>query len=157
MTLQGKATEEGTRSYAKRLGTKEYFRQARNLQIGSIGIGQAAVTSGGNLRVPYLIHAATMKIGGVTTENNLVSAIESVSRRIKENGIKRVAFPPLGIGVGRFPLRSCADVMVRTVLASVVGRRCLEKVFIVLPDEDMCTLFEETYERLTSEAEVKTE
>ena len=123
--------------------------QEECLEIGSVALGQSVVTTAGRLKVPYIIHAAVMKIGGVTVETGLVKAIESAGIRIKEKKMKRVAFPPMGIGIGRFPLRSCAEVMIRTILTSVVGRRCLKKVYIVLPDEDMCTLFEEMYDFLT--------
>ncbi|MFC1581924.1 macro domain-containing protein [Planctomycetota bacterium] len=126
--------------------------QEECLEIGSIPIGQAVNTSGGNLKVPHVIHAATMKIGGVTTEANLISSIESVSRRIRELNIARVAFPPMGIGVGRFPVRRSAEVMIETIYGAVLRRRCIEQVILVLPDEDMCTLFEETHARLTGES-----
>ncbi len=123
--------------------------QEECLEIGSAGIGQAVTTGGGNLPHEYIIHAATMKIGGVTTRNNLIAAIRSADRRINELHLSSVAFPPMGIGVGRFPLRSCAEVMLTAILETVVRRRCVERVHILLPEEEMYILFEQTFARLT--------
>src|ERR1700686_5934844 len=39
--------------------------------IGAIPIGGAAITSGGNLRARYVIHAASMQLGGATTPHAL--------------------------------------------------------------------------------------
>jgi O-acetyl-ADP-ribose deacetylase (regulator of RNase III) len=124
--------------------------QEKCLEIGSIGLGQAVVTEGGNLEVPHIIHVAVMKIGGVTSEKNLIRSIESMSRRINEYKMESVALPPLGIGVGRFPIRRCAEVMIETILAHVVNRRCLKKISIVLDNEEDFGLFEETYATITS-------
>src|SRR5882762_7262405 len=39
--------------------------------IGSIPVGGAAITSGGKLRARFVIHAASMQLGGETTERAL--------------------------------------------------------------------------------------
>lgn len=131
--------------------------QEECLEKGNLNVGHAAVTSGGNLKALYIIHAATMKIGGFTTENNLRSAIKSVAVRIKDNKIKTVVFPPMGIGVGRFPERRCAEVMIEMILTVVVRVRCLEKAYIVIEDVDLCNLFEDTYAKLTGSGETTPE
>src|ERR1700689_1013701 len=42
--------------------------------IGSIPVGGAAITTGGNLRARYVIHAASMQLGGQTTARALKSS-----------------------------------------------------------------------------------
>lgn len=126
--------------------------QEECLEVGTIGIGQAAVTSGGGLKAAHIIHAATMKIGGVTTEQNLRSAIASIGRRVAELKIATLGFPPLGGGVGRFPMRRAAEVQIEMVLTDLVNCKPIEKVYIAIPDAETRTLFEETYNRLTSGA-----
>src|ERR1019366_2308596 len=40
-------------------------------EIGSVPVGGAAITSGGNLRARFVIHAASMQLGGTTTARSL--------------------------------------------------------------------------------------
>ena len=42
--------------------------------------------------------------------------------------------------------------MIQTILNAVTGRKCLEKVYIALADEETFNLFHETYERLTADS-----
>jgi len=127
------------------------------LEVGSIGLGQTLVTGGGELNVKYIIHAATMKIGGVTSEKNLISCIRSVSGRINEYKIARIGIPPMGTGVGRFPLRRCAEVMIETILAEVIKRRCLRQVLLAVEDEEEFRVFESVYFNIISGEKGKTE
>src|SRR5580658_2749219 len=40
-------------------------------RIGPIALGEAVVTTGGNLKAKFVIHAASMHLGGRTSEENL--------------------------------------------------------------------------------------
>src|SRR2546421_8282868 len=40
-------------------------------RIGAIPVGDAAITGGGKLKARHVIHAASMQLGGRTTEENL--------------------------------------------------------------------------------------
>ena len=40
-------------------------------RLGPIAVGEAAVTTGGNLKALYVIHAASMTLGGKTTADSL--------------------------------------------------------------------------------------
>jgi len=64
-------------------------------EIGSIPVGSAAITSGGNLKARFVIHAASMQLGGHTTTRALRTATahsrwSSVSREPS-----RMAFMPM--------------------------------------------------------------
>ncbi len=125
--------------------------QEECLEIHSIPPGRAAVTSGGALKCRNIIHAAIMKIGGFATEDFIVGALKSTANRLRELKLKSVAIPPLGVGVARFPIRRSAELMIETILDEMCGIRELEKAFIVLDDVDICSLFEETYTRITGD------
>src|SRR5271168_5345786 len=43
-------------------------------EIGAIPVGGAAITSGGNLKARYIIHAASMQLGGATSAQSLRSS-----------------------------------------------------------------------------------
>src|SRR5438132_7336370 len=43
-------------------------------RLGPVKLGEAAVTSGGDLKALYVIHAASMQLGGRTTVDSLRAA-----------------------------------------------------------------------------------
>src|ERR1700756_4914638 len=43
-------------------------------EIGPVPVGGAAITSGGNLKARYVIHAASMQLGGTTSAQSLRSS-----------------------------------------------------------------------------------
>src|SRR5271170_5377526 len=61
--------------------------------IGSIPVGGAAITTGGNLRARFVIHAASMQLGGETTARALRSATAHALRIAAERELRSIAFP----------------------------------------------------------------
>ncbi|MGE5445707.1 MAG: macro domain-containing protein, partial [Ignavibacteriales bacterium] len=55
-------------------------------RIGSISLGEAAITGGGNLKSRFVIHAAAMHIGGSVTEESLRVATKNSLMRADEKG-----------------------------------------------------------------------
>lgn len=119
-------------------------------RIGSIRLGEAAVTTGGKLKALYVIHAASMRLGGRTTADSLRMATRQSLLRAEEKGIKSIAFPAIGTGVAGFPMDECARIMIAEVLDHLKLRSSLEKVYFVLFDADALKVFEETYSQLTA-------
>ena len=117
--------------------------------IGPIRLGEAAVTTGGNLKALYVIHAASMRLGGQTTAESLRLATRNTLLRTEEKTIKSLAFPAIGTGVAGFPMEECARVMLTEVLQYLKSRSSLEKIYFVLYDAAALQVFEETYTQLT--------
>lgn len=80
-------------------------------RLAPIPLGESVRTTGGNLPQPHVIHAAVMEWQGAPSEDSIRSCTRSALRVASENGIHVIAFPALGTGVGGFPLRRCAEVM----------------------------------------------
>ena len=118
-------------------------------RVGPIKLGAAAVTTGGNLKALYVVHAASMRSGGATTAESLRSATHESLLRAEEKTIKSIAFPAIGTGVAGFPLKECARIMIETIREHLKVRSSLEKVFFVLYDEAALRVFEETYREIT--------
>src|SRR2546427_9161270 len=78
---------------------------------GPVLVGEAAITSGGKLRAHYVIHAASMALGGRTTRSALKSSMDHAFRLAFQNHIASVAVPAVGTGIAGFPLDECARVM----------------------------------------------
>ena len=121
-------------------------------RIGPIALGASAVTTGGNLKALYVIHAASMKLGGRTTADSLRLATRSALLRAEEKAIKSIAFPAIGTGVAGFPMEECARLMLQEVLGHLKSRSSLEKVYFVLYDDAALKTFEDTYKQLTAQS-----
>jgi O-acetyl-ADP-ribose deacetylase len=119
-------------------------------RIGSIRLGEAAVTTAGNLKAYYVIHAASMGMGEQTTAKNLRSSTRNSLLRAEEKGFKTIAFPAVGTGIAGFPMEECATIMISEVLEHLKSRTSLEKIYFVLFDDAALKAFEETYKKLTS-------
>ncbi|MFH1239208.1 MAG: macro domain-containing protein [bacterium] len=113
-------------------------------QLAPIPIGEAVLTSGGNLKARYVIHAATMGMDFETDETKIRDCVSNSLKRAEEKGFSSIAFPALGCGVGGFPLQKAAKIMVEEVLSHLKKPSTLEDIIFVLVDEAGTTLFEET-------------
>jgi O-acetyl-ADP-ribose deacetylase (regulator of RNase III) len=111
--------------------------------IGSIPIGGAAITTGGNLKAKYVIHAASMQLGGLTTAPALRRSTAHCLRIAAEKGLKTIAFPAVGTGIAGFPMRDCAEIMLAEVAQHLKGPTSLEKVYFVLVDHSARNTFEQ--------------
>jgi len=115
-------------------------------RIGSIPLGEAAITTGGRLKARYVIHAASMSLGEATTEKNLRLSTRNSLLRAKEKGLKSIAFPAVGTGIAGFPMRRCAEVMLEEAAAHLKGPTSLEDVRFVLYDRPAYETFLKTSE-----------
>ena len=123
--------------------------QAECDRHGPVAVGEAAITGAGELPARHVIHQASMRLGGATTAEGLRSSTAAVLKLAEENGVKTLAFPATGTGIAGFPLRQCAEIMLREVLRHVAGGTALTDVYFVLFDPPACEVFREVYRDLT--------
>lgn len=126
--------------------------QAECDAIGPIPLGGAAITSGGNLKARHVIHAASMELGGRTSALTLRSSAAHSLRIAAQNGLKTIAFPAVGTGIAGFPLRECAEVMLRETLRHLEGETTLEKIYFVLFDDEALTVFKQVFAEMQSKS-----
>jgi O-acetyl-ADP-ribose deacetylase len=119
--------------------------------IGSIPVGYAAITSGGQLKARFVIHAASMALGGTTTAEALRGSTEHSLRIAAERGLKSIAFPAVGTGIAGFALKECAEIMLREATRHLKGETSLEKIYFVLFDERARSIFEQAWKRIQAE------
>jgi O-acetyl-ADP-ribose deacetylase (regulator of RNase III) len=118
--------------------------------IGSIPVGGAAITTGGNLRARYVIHAASMQLGGRTTARALKSSTAHALRIASEQGLRTIAFPAVGTGIAGFPVSECARIMLHEVIEHLKTPTSLEKIYFVLFDAQALSEFEKIRAELDS-------
>jgi O-acetyl-ADP-ribose deacetylase (regulator of RNase III) len=112
--------------------------------IGPISLGEAATTSGGQLKARYVIHAASMNLGGLTTEGSLRDSTVNSLKRAVEKQLTSIAFPAVGTGIAGFPLDRCAQVMLEEVRKHLTSQTTLQQVLFVLFDDTALKVFQRT-------------
>lgn len=120
----------GVAGAIKRRGGEAIEREA--VAKGPLRIGDAVETSAGDLGCRYVIHAAVMGQHLVTDADGIREATTSALQRARALGLKSIAFPALGTGVGGFPLAECARIMCRAVVAHAREETSLSTVEFVL-------------------------
>jgi O-acetyl-ADP-ribose deacetylase (regulator of RNase III) len=114
-------------------------------EVGPVPVGGAAITSGGSLKARFVIHAASMQLGGRATAHSLRSATAHSLRIAAQKGLKTMAFPAVGTGIAGFPLQECAEIMLREVGKHFEGPTSLEKVYFVLFSAESLSTFESVW------------
>ena len=77
-----------------------------------IGLGEAVETTAGDMPARWVIHAATMELGGPTSAEIIEQATRSTLARAEQLGCRSLALVAFGTGVGGFPLDEAARLMV---------------------------------------------
>jgi O-acetyl-ADP-ribose deacetylase len=118
-------------------------------EIGSIPVGYAAITGAGKLKARFVIHAASMGLGGVrTTAKTLRTSTAHSLRLAAERKLKSIAFPAIGTGVSGFPLDECAQIMLAETVHHLQRETSLESVYFVLFDARARDVFQSTWDTL---------
>ncbi|OBJ61580.1 hypothetical protein BST16_21245 [Mycobacterium asiaticum DSM 44297] len=89
--------------------------QRESHEKAPIGLGDAVETTAGAMPARYVIHAATMELGGPTSAEIITRATTSTLRKAEELGCRSLALVAFGTGVGGFPLADAARLMVDAV------------------------------------------
>lgn len=121
-------------------------KQLENL--GPLKIGEAVITSAGNLNAGFIVHAVGPKFQEKNTEEKLRTTLLNSIRCAEEKGLKTLAFPPMGAGFYGIPLPVCARVMLETITGHLEQGSTLERVLIVALDSREYRTFKQTLDTL---------
>jgi len=116
--------------------------QAESRQRAPIGLGEAVETTGGAMPCRWVIHAATMELGGPTSAEIIRRATASSLRKADELGAASLALVAFGTGVGGFPLDETARIEVEEVRRHVDGGSSLERVVFAVRGDAARDAFE---------------
>ncbi|MBI2954620.1 MAG: macro domain-containing protein [Chloroflexi bacterium] len=130
----------GVAGAIKRAGGQEIEDEA--LKKGPIPVGEAVATRAGRLKARYVIHAAAMGQDLRTDADKIRKATENSLKRADELGLKSIAFPALGTGVGGFPLDTAAKVMIAAVRDHLAGQSSLTGVVFALRGAEALRAFQ---------------
>jgi O-acetyl-ADP-ribose deacetylase (regulator of RNase III) len=120
-------------------------------KIGGCPTGKAVITTGGNLKARYVIHAVgPIYRDGTKGEAELLrSAYQECLKLASAHKIKSVAFPALSAGAYGYPLDEAACIALKTSMDYVKEHPDIELVRFVLFGSATCKVFEEELKKLT--------
>jgi O-acetyl-ADP-ribose deacetylase len=107
-----------------------------------IGLGEAVETTAGKMPARWVIHAATMELGGPTSADVIRRATASTLRRADELGARSLALVAFGTGVGGFPLDEAARIEVEEVRRHLDAESGLERVLFAVRGDQAREAFE---------------
>lgn len=84
-------------------------------EVAPISIGEAAATTAGEMPSRWVIHAATMELGGPTSAAVIGRATAATLACAEKLGARSLALVAFGTGVGGFPLEEAARIEVEEV------------------------------------------
>ena len=116
---------------------------------GPIEVGEAVLTTGGNLICTHIIHAAVMGPDLKTDPEIITRTTKSVLALADKQRLSSIALPALGTGVGHIPPPDSAEAMLTTVVAHLkTGKSTLKRVVFVLYLDEAYKAFTATLKRL---------
>ncbi|MEE9555186.1 MAG: macro domain-containing protein [candidate division Zixibacteria bacterium] len=131
----------GVAGAIKRKGGQEIENEA--VSKGPIRVGEAVVTSAGDLRCNYVIHAAAMGQDLLTDEGKIRTATRNALLRAEELKLGSIDFPALGTGVGGFPIEQAAEVMIDESRRFLADCKSLALIGFVLFDSYSFDVFKQ--------------
>jgi O-acetyl-ADP-ribose deacetylase len=107
-----------------------------------IGLGEAVETTGGELPCRWVIHAATMHLGGPTSADIIRDATAATLAKADELGARSLALVAFGTGVGGFSLQEAAEIEVDEVRRHLDAGSQLERVVFAVRGDAARAAFE---------------
>ena len=111
-----------------------------------IGLGEAVATSAGEMPSRWVIHAATMVLGGPTSADIIRRATAATLASADALGARSLALVAFGTGVGGFPLREAAAIEVAEVRRHLAAGSELERVVFAVHGDAARAAFEDALE-----------
>jgi O-acetyl-ADP-ribose deacetylase (regulator of RNase III) len=81
-------------------------------KIGFVSVGNAAITTAGNLPSKFVIHAVGPRMGEGGEDNKLRNAVLNTLMLASERGLKSISMPAISSGIFGFPKDRCAKILV---------------------------------------------
>lgn len=119
-------------------------------KIGRCPTGEARITSGGNLKARFVIHA----VGPVYSDGSrgeaglLASAYQNCLKTASQNGVRSVSFPSLSTGAYRYPIEEAARIALETVIGCLKEGPEIDLVRFVLFGQDAFLVYKKVLQDL---------
>ena len=111
---------------------------------GGCPVGEAVITSAGNLPCKYVIHTVgPVWQGGHEQEAPLLANCYRYSLLMAiQHGIKTIAFPNISTGVYRFPKQQAAEIAIAEVKKFLSRNNSIEQVIFICFDDENFRIYD---------------
>ncbi len=116
----------GVAGAISRAGGPEVQRESN--RRAPIGLGEAVETTAGDMPARWVIHAATMELGGPTSPDIIRRATAATLWKADELNVRSLALVAFGTGVGGFPLDEAAEIEADEVRSHIDAGTRLERI-----------------------------
>ncbi len=136
-------------------GGPKVYEECR--RIGGCPIGDAVVTTGGNLKARHVIHAVgPVWQGGDSHEPQLLASAYQRSLQVAaEHGLHSISIPSISTGAFVYPIRLAAPIALKTIVQFLeTEQHALDEVRMVLytrEDDQAYSIFAHALEQILSE------
>ena len=107
-----------------------------------IDLGAAVQTTAGDMPARWVIHAATMELGGPTSADIIRRATAATLWKADELNVRSLGLVAFGTGVGGFPVEDAADIEVDEVRRHLASGSRLERIVFAVRGEEARAAFE---------------
>lgn len=111
-------------------------------EIGEINVGEAVITTGGNLKAKHVIHAVGPRMGTGNEDNKLKRATLNSLKLMDENNLQTIAFPAISTGIFGYPIDKCAKIMISTTKEYLNSNTQINNVIFCLYTQSDFSIFE---------------
>ena len=116
-------------------GGTEIEREAKSR--APVPIGEAISTSAGKLKAKYVIHAPTVLYPGFKSSvKNVKKAVIAALNEAERLGVREIAFPSMGTGVGGLKYSEAAEPMFKAIKEYSKKLRSVRRILIVLRNRE---------------------
>ena len=124
--------------------------QQQSDAIGFVPVGNAVITTAGNLPSKFVIHAVGPRMGEGDEDNKLISAVKSSLELASSKGLSSVSMPALSSGIFGFPKDRCAKILVSTARDFLLKNSNSSVQFVEFCIHDELTLgfFKQEFDKL---------
>jgi O-acetyl-ADP-ribose deacetylase (regulator of RNase III) len=107
-----------------------------------VGLGAAVETTAGDMPARWVIHAATMELGGPTSADVIRRATAATLWKAEELNARSLALVAFGTGVGGFPLDQAAEIEADEVRRHLDSGSRLERIVFAVRGAEAREAFE---------------
>jgi O-acetyl-ADP-ribose deacetylase len=113
--------------------------------------GEAVITSGGNLKVKFVIHAVgpIWKDGNDDEHNVLANAYRNSLVLAVANSVETIAFPNISTGIYRFPKIPAAEIAIREVKDFLTKDDTIQTVTFCCFDDENFDIYNQLLNKAT--------
>jgi O-acetyl-ADP-ribose deacetylase len=112
-------------------------------RIGFCPVGNASITSAGNLPARFIIHAVGPKWGEGQEVKKLRNATLNSLKCAEDRSLKSIAFPAISTGIYGFPLKLAAETLLGAAKQYLSRETGIKTVIFILFDIDSFNIFKD--------------